>query len=36
MSVPTVLFFKGGQKIDTLIGLNAKSVYKAKIEGMVG
>ena len=36
MSVPTVLFFKGGQKIDTLVGLNAKSVYKAKIEGLVG
>lgn len=35
MSVPTVLFFKGGQKIDTLVGLNAKSVYKAKIEGLV-
>ncbi len=35
MSVPTVLFFKGGQKVDTLIGLNAKSVYKAKIEGLV-
>src|SRR5262245_22713816 len=33
MSVPTVLFFKGGQKVDTLIGLNPKSVYKSKIDG---
>jgi thioredoxin 1 len=36
MSVPTVLFFKGGEKVDTLVGLNAKSVYKAKIDGLVG
>ena len=36
MSVPTVLFFKAGQKVDTLVGLNSKSVYKAKIEGLVG
>lgn len=36
MSVPTVLFFKGGQKVDTLVGLNSKSVYKAKIESLVG
>ena len=35
MSVPTVLFFKGGEKVDTLVGLNAKSVYKAKIDGLV-
>jgi len=36
MSVPTVLFFKGGEKVDILVGLNAKSVYKAKIDGLVG
>ncbi len=35
-SVPTVLFFKGGAKVDTLVGLNAKSVYKTKIDGLVG
>lgn len=35
MSVPTVLFFKGGQKVDTLVGLNPKSVYKSKIDGLV-
>jgi len=35
MSVPTVLFFKGGQKVDTLIGLNPKSVYKSKIDSLV-
>jgi thioredoxin 1 len=36
MSVPTVLFFKGGEKVDSLIGLNSKSVYKTKIEGLLG
>ena len=36
MSVPTVLFFKGGQKVDSLIGLNPKSTYKAKIDGLSG
>ena len=35
-SVPTVLFFKGGAKVDTLIGLNSKNVYKVKIDGLVG
>lgn len=35
MAVPTVLFFKGGQKVDTLQGLNAKGVYKTKIEGLL-
>jgi thioredoxin 1 len=35
MSVPTVLFFKGGQKVDTLVGLNPKSVYKSKIDSLV-
>lgn len=35
MSVPTVVLFKGGKKVDTVIGLNAKNVYKAKIEGLL-
>ena len=36
VSVPTVLFFKGGKKVDTLIGLHPKAVYKSKIEELVG
>jgi thioredoxin 1 len=36
MSVPTVLFFKGGKLVDTMIGLNGKGVYKSKIESLVG
>jgi thioredoxin 1 len=35
MSVPTVLFFKGGKKVDTLIGLNAKTAYKTRIESLL-
>lgn len=36
MAVPTVLFFKGGNKVDSLTGFNAKAVYKAKIDSLVG
>jgi len=36
MSVPTVLFFKGGAKVDTLVGLNPRNVYKSKIDSLVG
>ena len=36
MSVPTVLFFKGGKMVDTMVGLSAKGVYKSKIDGLVG
>jgi thioredoxin 1 len=35
MSVPTVLFFQGGKMVDTMVGLGSKSVYKAKIDGLV-
>jgi thioredoxin 1 len=35
MSVPTVLFFKGGKMVDTMVGLSAKGVYKSKIDGLV-
>ena len=36
MSVPTVLFFKGGEKVDSLVGLNPKSSYKSKMDGLTG
>ena len=35
MSVPCVLYFKGGEKVDQDIGLNPKSVYKEKIDGLL-
>ena len=35
MSVPAVLYFKGGEKVDQHIGLNPKSVYKEKIESLL-
>jgi len=35
MSVPTVLYFKGGEKVDEQVGLHPKSSYKAKIESLL-
>ena len=35
MSVPAVLYFKGGEKVDQHIGLNPKSVYQEKIESLL-
>jgi len=35
LSVPTVLFFKGGKKVDQVVGLNPKNVYKSKIDGLL-
>ena len=29
-------FFKGGQKVESLVGLNPKKVYQSKIEGLKG
>jgi thioredoxin 1 len=34
-SIPTVLFLKGGQVVDTLIGASAKSTFTDKITKMV-
>jgi thioredoxin 1 len=34
-SVPTVLLFKGGEQVERLIGVNAKSVYKQKIDDLL-
>jgi thioredoxin 1 len=36
MSVPTVMFFKGGKMVDTMVGVSAKGVYKSKIDRLVG
>jgi len=35
MSIPTVLFIKGGQIVDTQVGATGKQVYIDKIEKML-
>ncbi len=35
MSVPTVLFFKGGKAVDKVVGLAAKDALKKKIEPLL-
>ena len=35
MSVPTVLIFNGGEPVETIVGLNAKTAYKSKIEALL-
>jgi thioredoxin 1 len=35
MSVPTVLFFKGGKQVDMQLGLVSKDVLKKKIEPLL-
>jgi thioredoxin 1 len=35
MSVPTVLFFNGGEPVETIVGLNAKTAYKSKIDTLL-
>ena len=35
MSVPTVLLFKGGEKVDQIVGLFPKSQYKTKLDGLL-
>jgi thioredoxin 1 len=34
MSVPTVLLFKGGKKVDSLVGAHPKNVYKERIDSL--
>jgi thioredoxin 1 len=34
-AVPTVLYFKGGKKVDSQQGLHRKDVYRQKIESML-
>ena len=35
MSVPTVLYFKGGEKVDQDAGVYPKSAYQEKIDGLL-
>ena len=35
MSVPTVLYFKGGEKVDQDVGVHPKSAYQEKIDGLL-
>ena len=35
MSVPTVLLFKGGEKVDQVVGLNSKEFFKQKIDALL-
>lgn len=34
-SIPTVLFFKGGERVDKQVGFAAKEVLKAKIDALL-
>jgi len=34
-SVPTVILFKSGKAVDTIVGLNSKAVYKKKLDALV-
>lgn len=36
MSVPTIVFFKGGKKVDSLLGNQPKTTLKRKLDGLVG
>ncbi len=36
MSVPTVIAFSGGKLVETMVGLNTKSFYKTKLDGLAG
>ena len=35
MSVPTVLYFKGGEKVDQDVGVYPKAAYQEKIDGLL-
>jgi thioredoxin 1 len=34
-AIPTLLFFKGGQVVDQLVGVNSKKDIKAKLDGLL-
>jgi len=36
MSVPTVISFREGQLVETMVGLNTKSFYKDRINALIG
>jgi len=35
LSVPTVMFFKGGKKVDVVVGLTARENLKKKIDALI-
>lgn len=35
MSIPTLIFFKGGKAVDTVIGAQSESALKSKIDSML-
>jgi thioredoxin 1 len=35
MSIPTLIFFKNGKAVDTVIGAQSESALKAKIDGLL-
>ena len=35
-AVPTLLFFKGGENVDRIIGVKPKSELAAKLDGLIG
>jgi len=35
LSVPTVIFFRAGKQVDTMVGLAAKEAIKKKIEPLI-
>jgi thioredoxin 1 len=36
MGIPTIMFFKGGQKVDQIVGAVPKPQLKAKIDALLG
>ena len=36
MGIPTVMFFKDGQKVDQIVGAVPKPQLKAKIDSLLG
>lgn len=36
MSIPTLLFFKGGENVDSLVGLQSKEKLEEKLNSLVG
>jgi len=35
MSIPTLVFFKNGQEVETLTGLQSKDVLRSKLESLI-
>lgn len=36
MGIPTIMFFKDGQRVDQIVGVVPKSTLKSKIESLLG